>query len=174
MCSRVSARARSESTAWPQSCFWQRSRISSAPVPVIDRKQFSRVDELFDAALDKPPEERASFLGEACARDAALREEVQKLLELSAKEDSLFPSGAMKGPIWEEVARELQGGDDATIVPGDHIGPYEILDLLGRGGMEQPGNGCLSSSPVKKSRFCSRRKFGGQVQGRCDSAERPS
>ena len=30
------------------------------------------------------------------------------------------------------------------------------------------------SSPVKKSRFCSRRKFGGQVQGRCDSAERPS
>ena len=31
-----------------------------------------------------------------------------------------------------------------------------------------------SSSPVKKSRFCSRRKFGGQVQGRCDSAERPS
>ena len=31
-----------------------------------------------------------------------------------------------------------------------------------------------TSSPVKKSRFCSRRKFGGQVQGRCDSAERPS
>ena len=31
-----------------------------------------------------------------------------------------------------------------------------------------------ASSPVKKSRFCSRRKFGGQVQGRCDSAERPS
>ena len=32
----------------------------------------------------------------------------------------------------------------------------------------------IASSPVKKSRFCSRRKFGGQVQGRCDSAERPS
>ena len=32
----------------------------------------------------------------------------------------------------------------------------------------------MASSPVKKSRFCSRRKFGGQVQGRCDSAERPS
>ena len=32
----------------------------------------------------------------------------------------------------------------------------------------------IVSSPVKKSRFCSRRKFGGQVQGRCDSAERPS
>ena len=91
MCSRVSARARSESTAWPQSCFWQRSRISSAPVPVIDRKQFSRVDELFDAALDKPPEERASFLGEACAGDAALREEVQKLLELSGQRGFALP-----------------------------------------------------------------------------------
>ena len=34
--------------------------------------------------------------------------------------------------------------------------------------------GTCPSSPVKKSRFCSRRKFGGQVQGRCDSAERPS
>ena len=102
---------------------------------MINREQFSRVDELFDAALDKPPEERASFLAEACAGDAPLREEVQELLELSAKEDALFPSGAMKGPIWEDVARELQGGDDASIVFGDHIGPYEILALLGRGGM---------------------------------------
>ena len=37
-----------------------------------------------------------------------------------------------------------------------------------------PKRSKTSSSPVKKSRFCSRRKFGGQVQGRCDSAERPS
>ncbi len=53
----------------------------------------------------------------------------------------------------------------------------EIVDLLLKGHMVSiiiicPG--LDSSSPVKKSRFCSRRKFGGQVQGRCDSAERPS
>ena len=142
MWSRVSARARNESTICPinasrilTSCFWRRSRISFAPVPVINRKRFSRVDALLDAALDKPPEERASFLAEACDGDAALRDVVEKLLELSVEEDSLFPSGAMKGPIWEEVARELQGGDDASIVPGDHIGPYAVLGLLGRGGM---------------------------------------
>lgn len=107
---------------------------------VIGRKEFSKIDELFDAALSRPPEERLRFVDEACEGDAALAAEVRKLLELSADagedKDSLFPSGALKGPLWEEVARELQNGTaDDELAAGSYIGPYEIVGLLGRGGM---------------------------------------
>lgn len=107
---------------------------------MIGRNEFSKVDELFDAALSRPPEERVRFVEEACEGDRALAEEVRKLLELSADggedEDSLFPSGALKGPLWEEVARELQnGGENPDLQAGSFIGPYEIVGLLGRGGM---------------------------------------
>ena len=81
-------------------------------------------------------EERLRFVEEACKGDSVLADEVRKLLELSAEEDSLFPSGALKGPLWDEVARELEnGGDNPDLQPGSCVGPYEIVGLLGRGGM---------------------------------------
>jgi serine/threonine protein kinase len=103
---------------------------------VIGRKDFSKIDEVLDAALSRPATERLRFVEEACAGDAGLAEEVRKLLELSDRQDSLFPSGALKGPLWDEIARELQnGGDDPDLQPGSYVGPYEIVGFLGRGGM---------------------------------------
>ena len=100
---------------------------------MISRKDFSKVDELLDAALSRPVEECLRFVEEACKGDSVLADEVRKLLELSAEEDSLFPSGALKGPLWDEVARELENSGD--LQPGSYVGPYEIVGLLGRGGM---------------------------------------
>lgn len=103
---------------------------------MIGRKDFSKIDEVLDAALSRPATERLRFVEEACAGDAGLAEEVRKLLELSDRQDSLFPSGALKGPLWDEIARELQnGGDDPDLQPGSYVGPYEIVGFLGRGGM---------------------------------------
>ena len=46
----------------------------------IDRDRWRRAEELFHAALARPPEDRAAFLDEACADEAELRRQVGLLL----------------------------------------------------------------------------------------------
>ncbi len=100
---------------------------------MIAPERFARVDELFDAALDRPVSERSSWLQEVCGSDPELRVEVEGLLRLAERDDELVDSGALRGPIWEDVARELESLDELS--PGDEVGLYEIRDLVGKGGM---------------------------------------
>jgi serine/threonine-protein kinase len=100
---------------------------------VIPAERFSRVDRLFDAALDRPAAERSSWLEEACAGDAGLRVEVEALLRHAESDKPLLESGPLSGPIWDDVLRELESMDD--LAPGDRVGSYEIRGLIGRGGM---------------------------------------
>lgn len=53
-----------------------------------------RVVELFAEAVDRSPEERARFLDEACAEDAALRAEVEELLRFDPGETVAEPRAA--------------------------------------------------------------------------------
>ena len=43
-------------------------------------ERWRRIDEVLQAALDRRPEDRPSFLDSACAGDADLRREVESLL----------------------------------------------------------------------------------------------
>ncbi len=82
-----------------------------------------RVMELLDATLSEPPGSRPAFLGQACGNDAALRREVESLLDLEEEAEGFLPEPAV--PLDAESMLEK----------GKRIGPYRILDLLGRGGM---------------------------------------
>ena len=42
--------------------------------------RWRKIDELFDAALERPPKDRAAFLDQACGSDRELRREVEKML----------------------------------------------------------------------------------------------
>jgi Tol biopolymer transport system component len=103
----------------------------------MDRERFLKVDELLDGALDRPAEERSRWLVERCGGDDELRREVLKLLSLAeAEDDSLTPEGAFARPIFEEVVRELGRGEGIREVQvGDRLGPYLLVELLGKGGM---------------------------------------
>ena len=103
----------------------------------MDRERFQKVDELLDGALDLSPEERSRWLLERCAGDEELRREVERLVALAEVEDDpLTPDGVLAGPIFEEVARELErGGSTRVVQVGDQLGPYRLVELLGKGGM---------------------------------------
>jgi eukaryotic-like serine/threonine-protein kinase len=79
----------------------------------MDRDRWLRIEELFQAALDRPAGERAAYLSQACASNPDLRAEVESLLGQS--------SGAtvLDRPAWTGVA----------------LGPYRIVERVGGGGM---------------------------------------
>ncbi len=82
---------------------------------------------VFQQACDLPSDQRAPFLDSACGSDSALREQVERLLSLAASESSFLdqPAGAHPG---------LLPGSERMELP-QQIGKYQILGLLGRGGM---------------------------------------
>ncbi|CAN5706570.1 hypothetical protein BH20ACI3_BH20ACI3_03100 [soil metagenome] len=89
-------------------------------------EQWQRVKELFEAALERGPAERAVFLAQACA-DQAIRQEVESLLA-AHEGDSSF----MNTP-----AANLLVGDKPLLAAGERFGPYEEIAPLGEGGMGQ-------------------------------------
>jgi eukaryotic-like serine/threonine-protein kinase len=102
---------------------------------MVDHNRWSRMDELLDAALDLPSGERSRWL-EAVCQDDELRREVARLLALSEREDdALQPQGALAGPLWDEIARDLETVPDTEDLPSGHtLGDYRIQGVLGRGG----------------------------------------
>ncbi len=80
------------------------------------------VRELFDAAVQLPPQERARYLDEHTA-DELVRRQVEALLAADCCESLVV--GAVR-----QAAREL------LAEPGElRLGPYRTIRLLGRGGM---------------------------------------
>jgi eukaryotic-like serine/threonine-protein kinase len=86
-----------------------------------------QVADLFAAALEIPPEERARFLAGACAGRERLRAEVESLLEAHRRSPAFLEA---------ERAAVLGGaGAGSAAQPGQRIGAYRLLGELGRGGM---------------------------------------
>ncbi len=88
------------------------------------RERWSEVRALFEAALDVPRSERDAFVGSR-SPDSVLREAVLALL---ASEDA-----AQAGEPTRLVGRALP--EAAEIAPGEMLGLYRVLRVLGSGGM---------------------------------------
>jgi eukaryotic-like serine/threonine-protein kinase len=86
-----------------------------------------RANDLFLKALALPsPGERLALLDQECAGDAALRAEVDAMLEANAR----------AGNFLESAASDLAATTDQTTgeQPGTWIGPYKLLETIGEGG----------------------------------------
>jgi len=98
--------------------------------------RWNRIDRVFEAALDRPPEERAAFLAETCGDDTDMLREIRQLLSISGPaEDYWRDSGE---PLLERVRAEVACGAESTASSREdlhHIGPYRLLHSIGRGGM---------------------------------------
>jgi eukaryotic-like serine/threonine-protein kinase len=91
--------------------------------------RWKRIEQLYHSALEREGNQRAAFLRDACAGDDALRQEVESLLaqEKGAK-------GFLEAPVLE-VAAKIFGEDQGPSLVGRQLGSYQVVSLLGAGGM---------------------------------------
>src|SRR4030095_6690165 len=90
-------------------------------------KRWQEIDRIFAAALERDAAERPAFLDEACGGDAQLRKEVESLIE------HIVPDYLAAGPAAGEATRLL--AHDTHEHDLTSIGPYQVVRLLGAGGM---------------------------------------
>src|SRR5688572_28887274 len=92
-------------------------------------EDWQRAKEIFEEALARPGAERDTFLDQACDGDQSLRQEVESLLKSYGEAESF-----MEAPAVHSAANSL-AGDENKLSVGQRISHYEILALLGEGGM---------------------------------------
>ena len=80
---------------------------------------------MFEAAQQQPVEQRGEFLRQACGADEELRAEVESLLKAAESRDPLL-DGSPLSSIAERPP---------ALKPGDKLGNFEIVAMIGRGGM---------------------------------------
>ncbi len=95
-------------------------------------------ETIFAAALQwETPAQRAAYLEEACAGDAALRARVEGLLGASDEAKTFLerPVGQpRKNPAAPPVTVKVGFTDDPSEAPGARIGRYKLLQQIGEGG----------------------------------------
>ena len=99
---------------------------------------WQEVDNLLDAALDRPPEERTAFLDEACEGRPELRAKVASLLEAEEQAGALFDEEAVDfaGPAYDPEENDGLTADPLA-EPDRCIGGYRLGEEIGRGGMSR-------------------------------------
>src|SRR5262249_34633934 len=86
----------------------------------MKREQWRQAREVLADALELKPADRPAFLDRACSLDHLLRREIERLLAASDEARSSFlESSALR----------------VTLMPGTKVGDYEVIRLLGSGGM---------------------------------------
>src|SRR6516165_3705170 len=87
-------------------------------------ERWQRIEELFDAAIQLPPEERGPFLDGQCGENYALRQELERMLS--------HDNSRAIHEIVQQAAAVVQIRDEWK---GRRVGPYRIIDTIGHGGM---------------------------------------
>lgn len=90
-------------------------------------ERWRKIESIYNSAMGLPAAERAAWLVKACGDDSALRGEIEAML---AEDDT--PEALVDRPAWEydqPVPRE--------VTAGTRFGPYEVVALIGEGGMGQ-------------------------------------
>ena len=85
-------------------------------------RTWDRISALFHEALDLDPAAREALLARVAAQDTKLAAEVRSLLASHAEAGEFLDK-----PAFTLFLKPMQ--------PGDHLGPYRIVEEIGRGGM---------------------------------------
>lgn len=95
----------------------------------MDPLKFKKVEEIYHAALEFPASERSSFIEKSCEGDVELKKEVESLLSFETPFDSRIDNPP------ESLAADVVFTKKDNDLIGKRINQYEVISLLGRGGM---------------------------------------
>jgi serine/threonine protein kinase/lipoprotein NlpI len=96
----------------------------------ITPERWQQIERLYHSALEHDSTQRRAFLQQACAGDDALREEVESLLARGQTTEGLLDHSALG-----EMAARILAKQDGRSLLGTKLGSYQVLTLLGVGGM---------------------------------------
>jgi serine/threonine-protein kinase len=100
----------------------------------VNPERWARVVALFEAALAVPEEARARFVADSAGDDDRLRRQVESMLAADGAREAILDDGAE--PLARALGAESESAaDDPSSFAGRRVGPYRIIDHLGRGGM---------------------------------------
>jgi serine/threonine-protein kinase len=94
----------------------------------VPSDRWQRIEQLYHETLERPPREREQWLAEVCGSDEGLRREVSALLRYDDAEPEFLGQPALL------IAARALAHDETTLV-GRRLGGYEVLELIGAGGM---------------------------------------
>src|SRR5262245_1129539 len=92
-------------------------------------ERWQQIEKLYYAALGRGVNERMAFLADACGGDEELYREVESLLAVHEQAEGFLATTAL------EVAAQVIAEDQSQNMVGRMISHYQVLSLLGAGGM---------------------------------------
>jgi hypothetical protein len=101
----------------------------------MKQERWRQTEELFNAALERAPEERQAFLKQACGEDTELRHQVENLISIDQHAGS-----QLERPLIEEVTAALEAAAPVEGAGGTVSHPFTV-------GRRRDGHG-LFHSPI--------------------------
>jgi len=96
----------------------------------MDPKRLKQIEDIYNAVLESPVDERDALLDKMCGHDADLRSEVESLLTFEST-----PGNFLESPPEALAAEMFSQRESGTDLAGKEISHYKIIKLLGTGGM---------------------------------------
>ena len=107
---------------------------------VPSREHWERMRQLFHGALAQPAGDRDAYLTAACGGDTALLAEINRLFKAHDEAGSFLGSPVVELPPSSERADSDQ--HPMSLAPGARLGAYEVVSLIGSGGMGDVYRAC--------------------------------
>ena len=127
----------------------------------MDAVEFKRLEDVYWRAIKAGPGQRLAMIEDACGGDATLLEEARTLFRLRDRMDPAFLDQPVC--ITDSTLFRSDPAPSPEFSRGDRIDSYEVLDVVGGGGMsvvyrvqEDPPLGRLLALKVMKRTGCDR------------------